>query len=83
MEITAGMGGELYRAAGVDRKTALRKKNGKPEEKKADAAAKPVSADASNRLDSIRDRMNQGYYNRKDVDEVISDKLSGAFDQLA
>ncbi len=83
MEITAGMGGELYRAANVDRKAALRKKPGEPEGKKAEAADKPVSPDARNRLDSIRDRMSQGYYNRKDVDEAISDKLSGAFDQLA
>jgi hypothetical protein len=83
MEISSGIGAELYRATGMDRAAAARKKAALAEGKKSEGASKPVPSDSSNRLDSIRDRMNQGFYNRNDVDEAITDKISGAFDRLA
>ena len=35
------------------------------------------------KLDSVRQRMKSGYYQSREVNEAISDKLSGAFDKLA
>jgi hypothetical protein len=56
----------------------LKKAAQKPADSKAAGAA-----ERSAKLDSVRERMRSGYYQSRDVDEAISDKISGAFDTLA
>ena len=64
-----GSGSDAYAPGGASRR--------KPAPAKADAK------DRSSKLDGVRARMRDGYYRSAEVDEAISDKLSGAFDTLA
>ena len=58
----------------------VRKPGRKP---KVDSKAEGGSSERSLKLDSVRDRMRSGHYQSNEVDEAISDKLSGTFDKLA
>lgn len=46
----------------------------------ADPAAAPPM---DNHMDTIRFRLQSGYYNNPKVDDELSDKLSGFFDEIA
>ena len=48
-----------------------------------DAKDSQDKADRSTKLDNVRDKMRAGYYKSKEVDDAITDKISGAFDRLA
>ncbi len=41
------------------------------------------SGERANKLAHVRERMRNGYYHSGEVNEAISDKISGIFDQLA
>ena len=62
------------------------------EKAKAAAATSPAgkpappsvpTAGEEHYLDSIKDRLRAGFYSSQKVDEAISEKLSGYFDELA
>jgi len=47
-----------------------------------DAKDSEDKVDRSTKLDNIRDKMRADYYKSKEVDDAITDKISGAFDRL-
>jgi len=56
--------------------------------KKAAAGGKPppapeTSGPAVDPLEHIKEKLKAGFYNTKKIDDALSDKLSGYFDELA
>jgi hypothetical protein len=52
-----------------------------PKAKEAEAAEPAVSAE--DHMETIKFRLKTGYYNSKSVDDALTEKLTGFFDELA
>ena len=55
----------------------------KPEAATSAAAAKEGDASFADHMETVRFRLKTGYYSTKAIDDALSDKLTGYFDELA